>query len=319
MDRRLKQFLAVAETGNVSAAADLLHVTQPTVSVNINKLEQEHGVQLFQRSSRGMTLTDFGELLYEHAKVMARIEENANTEIRLLKASQEKAIRIGTGFSWWSLFVKDLVSDFQRSNPGNSIHVEVCSSLDGLKNLMIGDIEFFLGTKVDGLSGASGFTFQQMFEVSDGYYVGRHHPLNGRPCCLSDLANYPKISVSAFGNRHIGIVDLDDLDPSFSRSTSNVSGWISTNSMHAGIDLLNETDAILTYPLPTRRFFEKAGVVLLNVEDDDPQSVPIGLYSLAKRAAEGRAKNLSDALKARCADQTRWTGNPTYKPCTSDK
>ena len=62
MDRRLKQFLAVAETGNVSVAADLLHVTQPTVSVNLHKLEEEHGVKLFDRSSRGMTLTDFGDI-----------------------------------------------------------------------------------------------------------------------------------------------------------------------------------------------------------------------------------------------------------------
>lgn len=306
MDRRLKQFLAVAETGSVSAAADLLHVTQPTVSVNLNKLEDEHGVQLFQRSSRGMTLTDFGELLYEHAKVMARIEENATTEIRLLKASQEKAMRIGTGFSWWSLFVKDLISEFQKENPGNSIHVDVCSSLDGLRNLMIGDIEFFLGTKVEGLSDGSDFAFEPLFEARDGYFAGRHHPLSRRPCYMHDLADYPKLSVSAFGNRHIGIVDLDELDPSFSRSKSNASGWISTNSMYAGIDLLNETDAILTYPVPTKRFFEKAGIVLLDVKDNAPQSVPIGVYSLATRTAERRARGLSDALKARCADHARW-------------
>ena len=46
MDKRLRQFLAVAETGNVSVAAELLHVTQPTISVNLNKLEED---QLFSR------------------------------------------------------------------------------------------------------------------------------------------------------------------------------------------------------------------------------------------------------------------------------
>ena len=148
MDRSLKQFLAVAETGNVSLAAELLHVTQPTISVNLSKLEEDHGVKLFNRSSRGMTLTDFGEVLYEHAKVMARVSEHATAEIRLLKSSQEKAVRIGTGFSWWALFVRDMVLDFHQAQTGTSFHVDVCSSLDGLRNLMIGDISFFLGTKL---------------------------------------------------------------------------------------------------------------------------------------------------------------------------
>lgn len=306
MDRRLKQFLVVAETGNVSLAAEVLHVTQPTISVNLNKLEEDHGVKLFHRSSRGVTLTDYGEVLYEHAKVMSRVAEHATAEIRLLKASQEKALRIGTGFSWWTLFVKDLIRDFQNEQDGNSIHVEVCSSLDGLRNLMIGDISFFLGTKVEGLSANSGFKFEPLFEVSDGYFVGQHHPLNGKRCHLSDLAAFPKLSVSAFGNRHTGIIDRDDLDPSFKRSKSNASGWVSTNSMFAGIDLLNETNAILTYPIPTRTFFARVGITLLDVIDATPEKIPIGIYRLGTKTLEHRADSLLKAIKARCADNDIW-------------
>ncbi len=93
MDRRLRQFLAVAETGNVSAAAESLHVSQPTVSVNMRRLEEEHGVQFFKRSSRGVQLTDFGKVLYEHVKVMARLDDHAAAEIRILKASRQKAVK----------------------------------------------------------------------------------------------------------------------------------------------------------------------------------------------------------------------------------
>lgn len=297
MDRRLRQFLAVAETGNVSNAAELLHVTQPTISVNLQKLEEEHGVKLFDRSSRGMTLTDFGEVLYEHVKVMARVGDHANAEIRLLKASQEKAVRIGTGFSWWGLFMKELVRDFQIANAGTSIHVDVCSSLDGLRSLLIGDIAFFLGTKIEGLSEKSGFVFEQLFEVSDSYFTGAHHPLNGQPCLIKDLAAYPKLSVSAFGNRHIGIVDRDDLDPSFSRPKSSGKSFISTNSMFAGIDLLKETEAILTYPTPTESFFGTFDIVKLDVTDIPPTQVPIGIYSLGTKTVEDRILALRDAIR----------------------
>lgn len=297
MNRRLQQFLAVAETGNVSLAAELLHVTQPTVSVNLHKLEEEHGVKLFKRSSRGMTLTDFGEVLYEHVKVMARVADHASAEIRQLKASHEKAVRIGTGFSWWSLFMKDLVRNFQKENTGTSIHVDVCSSLDGLRNLMIGDIAFFLGTKVDGLSENSGFVFEKLFEVSDGYFVGPNHPLRDRPCCSEELASFPRLSVSAYGNRHIGIVDRDELDPSFSRSKSSALSFISTNSMFAGIDLLKETDAILTYPVPTERFFSTFQITRLDVQDLQPKRVPIGIYSLGTKTGEDRVIGLQIAIR----------------------
>ena len=300
MDRKLKQFLAVAETGNVSLAAEMLHVTQPTISVNLSKLEEDHGVKLFNRSSRGMTLTDFGEVLYEHAKVMARISEHATAEIRLLKSSKEKAVRIGTGFSWWALFVQDMVLDFHQAQTGTSFHVDVCSSLDGLRNLMIGDISFFLGTKVEGLSDKSGFIFEPLFEVSDGFFVGQHHPLCGQPCHLADLDAFPRLSVSAFGNRHVGLVDRDSFDPSFIRSRSNGKGWISTNSMFAGLDLLRATDAILTYPLPTKSLFSEAGIELLDVVDHVPAPIPIGIYRLDSKQTDLRALALLDAIRARC-------------------
>ncbi len=297
MDKRLKQFLVVAETGNVSLAAELLHVTQPTISVNLGKLEDDHGVKLFNRSSRGMTLTDFGEVLYEHAKVMARVSDHATADIRLMKASQEKAVRIGTGFSWWTLFVRDIVRDFQLAQTGTSFHVDVCSSLDGLRNLMTGEISFFLGTRVEGLSEKSGFQFQTLFEVNDGFFVRDQHPLNNRSCCMADLDAYPKLSVSAFGNRHIGLVDRDAFDPSFRRSRANSAGWISTNSMFAGLDLLRETDAILTYPLPTQEFFAKEGISRLDVVDHAPEPVPIGIYTLNSKQIDDHARHLLDAIK----------------------
>ena len=296
MDRRLRQFLAVAETGNVSAAAEILHVTQPTISVNLNKLEDDYGVKLFERSSRGMTLTDFGEILYEHTKVMARVSEHANAEIRLLKASQEKAVRIGTGFSWWRLFIKDLIREFQADNPNTSVHVDVCSSLDGLRNLMIGDIAFFLGTKVEGLSDNSGFAFEPLFEVSDGYFARHDHPLSGQPCQLKDIEAYPKLSISAFGNRHVGIIDKDDLDPSFSRAGSKAPNFLSTNSMFAGIDMLRDTDAILTYPVTTKQFFAPHKITQLNVTDVTTNPIPIGIYSLGTKSNEPKVLALQRAI-----------------------
>ena len=61
-------FYAVANTGNISKAAKELYISQPAISKSVQKLEENIGVKLFERSSRGVVLTSEGELLYTHVK-----------------------------------------------------------------------------------------------------------------------------------------------------------------------------------------------------------------------------------------------------------
>ena len=61
-------FYAVANTGNISKAAKELYISQPAISKSIQKLEENIGIKLFDRSSRGVSLTPEGELLYAHVK-----------------------------------------------------------------------------------------------------------------------------------------------------------------------------------------------------------------------------------------------------------
>ena len=66
--RQLEYFCAVAEEKSISAAARELHVAQPPISRQIAQLEEERGVQLFLRGSKGMSLTDAGQSLYGHER-----------------------------------------------------------------------------------------------------------------------------------------------------------------------------------------------------------------------------------------------------------
>jgi DNA-binding transcriptional LysR family regulator len=113
----LRQFLAVAETGNVSLAAEAMNVSQPTVSVNLRKLEEAHGVALFRRSSRGVVLTDYGRILYEHARVMARLDAHAAAEIQARKLLDRPSLKIGCGHAWWPLFVRQTVRRVSPREP----------------------------------------------------------------------------------------------------------------------------------------------------------------------------------------------------------
>ena len=67
-DHKLKVFCTVAETRSFSKASEIIHLTQPAVSLQIQALEELYETKLFDRSSSNVTLTKAGEVLYKYAK-----------------------------------------------------------------------------------------------------------------------------------------------------------------------------------------------------------------------------------------------------------
>ena len=78
--RVLRYFLAVAREGNITRAADVLHVTQPTLSRQLKDLEQELGKKLFIRSSHSVFLTDEGMLLRNRAEEIVNMVDKLEAE-----------------------------------------------------------------------------------------------------------------------------------------------------------------------------------------------------------------------------------------------
>ena len=86
--RVLRYFLAVAREENISRAAEVLHITQPTLSRQISQLEEELGAQLFVRGKRLM-LTDAGLMLRRRAEEVAELVDKINDALATLKESGE--------------------------------------------------------------------------------------------------------------------------------------------------------------------------------------------------------------------------------------
>ena len=97
--RQLEYFCAVAENHSISAAARALHVAQPPISRQIAQLEDELGVQLFARESRGMKLTEAGQALYRQSRQLflrlRRVEEN----VKSIGAGEGGRINVGVIYS----------------------------------------------------------------------------------------------------------------------------------------------------------------------------------------------------------------------------
>ena len=117
--RVLEYFLMVAREENITKAAQLLHITQPTLSRQLMQLEEELGVKLFERNRHHIQLTDEGLLLKRRAQEIVALAEKARKEL-----SDEKhvsgEIEIGSGeFKSFSFFA-DIMSEFMKIYPNVS-------------------------------------------------------------------------------------------------------------------------------------------------------------------------------------------------------
>lgn len=116
--RVLYYFLTVANEGNITRAAELLHITQPTLSRQLMQLEQELGVTLFQRNNHKMQLTEDGLLLKERASDIVSLAQKTKDEFTL-KAKEHLygKVLIGSGEAQSIQLLAKCIHDFHMQYP----------------------------------------------------------------------------------------------------------------------------------------------------------------------------------------------------------
>ncbi len=115
--RVLNYFLMVAREENITKAAQLLHVTQPTLSRQLMQLEDELGVKLFDRSSHSIILTSEGMLLKRRAQEMLNLAEKTRNELTQNEENLTGLISIGSGELQSMNELSDMISAFRRRHP----------------------------------------------------------------------------------------------------------------------------------------------------------------------------------------------------------
>ena len=93
--RTMQYYLAVVREGTISAAAEALHVAQPSLSRQMKDLEEELGAALFVRGNRKITLTEEGMVLRKRAEEMVRLMQRTEEEISQVKNHVSGSVRIG--------------------------------------------------------------------------------------------------------------------------------------------------------------------------------------------------------------------------------
>lgn len=188
--RVLKYFLSVARTGNITAAAHSLHVTQPTLSRQLHDLECELGRKLFTRGSHRVTLTRDGMLLRQRAEEILEIVDRTEAEFYANSRSVSGDIHIGCGESEALTLLAEAISAFRADHPQVRFHLHSGNAADVTERLDRGILDFGILIQPTGISRYASLPLP----VRDiwGVILRRDHPLAKRKAIRpQDLTEVP--------------------------------------------------------------------------------------------------------------------------------
>lgn len=140
--RVLRYFLAVAREGNITGAANLLHLTQPTLSRQIKDLEEELGHQLLIRKSHRVVLTQEGVLLRKRAEEILSMVDKTEAEFASMENTVTGDVYIGGGETQAIRQVAELIRGIRERYPGIHYHLHSGNAEDVTDRLDKGLLDF---------------------------------------------------------------------------------------------------------------------------------------------------------------------------------
>ncbi|WLH65215.1 LysR substrate-binding domain-containing protein [Pseudomonas sp. FP2300] len=175
--RHLRYFSALADTLNFTRAADRCHVTQSTLSHQIKQLEEELGVQLFDRIGKRVVITEAGDnLLAQIAPALRQIDVAVNS-LSTPAGSMEGNIRIGATYSFNTRLVPQCIASFIAPNPGIRVIAEELSQAKIVERLESGDLDLGIAYRPQG---THDLWFEPLYNEEMVLVVRSDHPLAKR-------------------------------------------------------------------------------------------------------------------------------------------
>ncbi len=140
----MEYYLAIIREGNISAAAESLHLSQPALSRQIKDLEEELGVTLFERGSRKIKLTEEGMILRRRAEEMVRLMQITESEIREAQNKIAGEVHIGAGESLAFHHLSRIAGNIHQSYPDIRFYITSGDTADLMDQLDNGLIDIAL-------------------------------------------------------------------------------------------------------------------------------------------------------------------------------
>ncbi|WEX12305.1 LysR family transcriptional regulator [Chelativorans sp. AA-79] len=159
---RIRHFLAVAEFGSVQSAARNLNISQPALSKSLRLLEEHLRTPLFDRSARGVVLTEMGQVFYRRARDIQAEWDGSLIELSATRDGAQGELRIGIGPTYAVVFMPRVLGRLTRDYPNLRVSVRTGMGTLLIPALQAGEISLYAG----GLrrpDEASGDTLEELF------------------------------------------------------------------------------------------------------------------------------------------------------------
>lgn len=173
--RHLRYFLAVGEASNFTKAAAQLRVAQPALSRQIQDLEDEIGVDLLRRSSRGVTLTAEGKLFLEEVRELLKHADVSVEKVRALARGQYGELHIGFAAVPTAEILPPTLAAFQKAVPGVKVLLHDLSSDELVAGLRSETLELAIMVEPTGEQ-AAGIEFELLRSYPLGVVMSAAHP-----------------------------------------------------------------------------------------------------------------------------------------------
>lgn len=198
-------FCCVVATGNILKASEQLYISQPAVSRAIKQLEGDIGCQLFVRSSRGVRLTNQGEILYKYARQAIsslRVGEKKVSEYENLNYGE---VVVGVSDTLCKYYLTPYLNTFNNKYPNIRIHIKCQNTPETVKLLKEGQVDLAIITSP---LGGSNMTLLPVLQIQDCFVAGeKYRFLSQKKHHLSEITSYPIILLTNTSNSRLFIND----------------------------------------------------------------------------------------------------------------
>jgi DNA-binding transcriptional LysR family regulator len=201
-----KVFYWAAKTGSLTQAAKMLYLTQPSVSHAIKQLEESFGLTLFYRTSKGVSLTQEGTILYSYIEQSHILINSAEEKMIALKNLDNGELRIGGSDSLFKHYLLPYLEDFIKKYPGIKLHLNHGTTPEVITFLKEGKID--LGVVRMPIVDPQ-LEVKESIQLQDCFVAGAvYNDLKDKVLSLNTLLQYPIILFSRNSRARMAITEI---------------------------------------------------------------------------------------------------------------
>jgi DNA-binding transcriptional LysR family regulator len=240
--RQIRSFLSIAETLHFGRTAELIHLSQPALSLQIRALEEEVGVRLFERNRRKTTLTAAGVAFRDDAAAALSQLDEAIRMARLAARGKLGILRIGFISTVGSEIVPTIVRQFRELNPEVEFSLRAITTADQVPMLETGSLDIgFLRLPIGGhptLDVATVHREPFVLVVPASHNLAKRKRVRLREVAGHEFVMYERTYAPGFHDLILGLLREAGIVPNVSQTAAEISTLISLVAAQMGVAIL---------------------------------------------------------------------------------